>query len=1138
MKSRRPFILFAASLLAVGAAVAACIRCGAASLPMGAELPGQEKGNAVARNQEAVFARGPKPAGDDRQSQVQPAELERIDPARRIRLAVGWLGLPNEAQNRQIADLIVAQFSSEKNLELVDRQSLDAVLREGELSLSGLVRADGAIRVGKLLRADWFLMGSSAVVGGANSLVARIVDSRTGTMRDIALLPLQKEPARLAGELAQFVRQCRASASSAKPRLYVSIGDFDDMSLNSHQAAFGEQLRANLAAALRTNTKVTLLERDGLEALLQEMRLDLAGLTEEQTTNPEVQIQSAVWNVHGYYQSYENQAQDVELVLQVQPAFGQSQETNLRGAPGAELFHLAQQAVEKAVADVPSAVAVPSRSREIREAQKTMMSRCAIDQGTLLAFPLEWSHYSFYNWNEKGTPAQIRHHREEGLRATQTLLLLDPTNRLAMLYMAVYLQDPVIHRDEEARNYFKEVADNPVVDHLKIVAMCDLAETYARTDPKEAVRLIKLAREHFTAEDARLLDEQTERRMLELAGAGASSENDVASHAQDIVTRRLFTKLQGIEDDWIRWEGSFTYPDGMVNSYLETFGAKLYVGLATYAALLPELKAKFPALAPYLVESAFIRQTNSDNPFASDLERAADFCAEHPDKVMEPDFFFGYIGDRSFSWCMNHQQYALAARLIEAKSRELVTAAKIGPLVTASKPGPEGPSSAAKSNMIATLGVFLSTNPPVSAIAATFHTNSSATNAGTRMLSGHDKIRLARAYARMERWQDALDIIDSIPKRPVPTGPDFPPPAPWEPYTIPGYTNDAEALCREKLGLPPAADSKLLRLGDPCLPLHSPFAFATDAQGVWVAEGPALLRLDFNMVTNKTTRIPNWNGADDTAICLGPAQLWIGTDGNGLLEFDRATRKVLRRWTEKDGLYSDHITRLCLDKDVLWIGFGYQDKGAVGRLDLASGKLTASTPALRPEPLRNGPPVPPSSGAPGEAINGLALGMPGELYVSTPDQALRYRIQEDKWGSLPDIPSNVDPVSPKNSGLTFDGSHIFVNQTSWGVVYGVSGPLALVGGGLAFMSPPDGPWGHVGVPDGLPLPNSTATAVNGKDVWLGGRGYIGVVDLEKKALRKVGYMQANVVDHLEIAGGFLWAQFGGDLYRIPLSAAN
>ena len=88
------------------------------------------------------------------------------------------------------------------------------------------------------------------------------------------------------------------------------------------------------------------------------------------------------------------------------------------------------------------------------------------------------------------------------------------------------------------------------------------------------------------------------------------------------------------------------------------------------------------------------------------------------------------------------------------------------------------------------------------------------------------------------------------------------------------------------------------------------------------------------------------------------------------------------------------------------------------------------------------------------------------------------------------------------------------------------------------MTPPDGPWEHVGVPEGLPLPNSTATAVNGKDVWLGGRGYIGLVDLEKKALRKVGYMQANVVDHLEIAGGFLWAQFGGDLYRIPLSAAE
>jgi hypothetical protein len=83
-----------------------------------------------------------------------------------------------------------------------------------------------------------------------------------------------------------------------------------------------------------------------------------------------------------------------------------------------------------------------------------------------------------------------------------------------------------------------------------------------------------------------------------------------------------------------------------------------------------------------------------------------------------------------------------------------------------------------------------------------------------------------------------------------------------------------------------------------------------------------------------------------------------------------------------------------------------------------------------------------------------------------------------------------------------------------------------------------GQWQHLGAPDGLPLPNSTAMAFNGKDLWLGGRGYIALIDLEKKTVRKRAYMQANSVDHLAVAGGFLWAQFDGNLCRISPSVAD
>jgi hypothetical protein len=50
--------------------------------------------------------------------------------------------------------------------------------------------------------------------------------------------------------------------------------------------------RVYLTAAYQ-HSKVTLLEREYVDILQQEMRLDLAGLTEERGTNTPVQMQSS-----------------------------------------------------------------------------------------------------------------------------------------------------------------------------------------------------------------------------------------------------------------------------------------------------------------------------------------------------------------------------------------------------------------------------------------------------------------------------------------------------------------------------------------------------------------------------------------------------------------------------------------------------------------------------------------------------------------------------------------------------------------------------------------------------------------------------------------------------------------------------
>lgn len=83
----------------------------------------------------------------------QPASMVKtlIDISRPHRLAIGGLGLGNDEKNRNVADLTLANLGGAARLDLVERQSLEAVLRELNLNASGLVRAKDAVKVGKLV---------------------------------------------------------------------------------------------------------------------------------------------------------------------------------------------------------------------------------------------------------------------------------------------------------------------------------------------------------------------------------------------------------------------------------------------------------------------------------------------------------------------------------------------------------------------------------------------------------------------------------------------------------------------------------------------------------------------------------------------------------------------------------------------------------------------------------------------------------------------------------------------------------------------------------------------------------------------------------------------------------------------------
>jgi hypothetical protein len=226
-------------------------------------------------------------------------------------------------------------------------------------------------------------------------------------------------------------------------------------------------------------------------------------------------------------------------------------------------------------------------------------------------------------------------------------------------------------------------------------------------------------------------------------------------------------------------------------------------------------------------------------------------------------------------------------------------------------------------------------------------------------------------------------------------------------------------------------------------------------------------------------------------------------------------------------LLIDEISRLHRQEASLWIGFGRQNdygargSGGLGLLDLRTGRLSSFTPALSiPDPgATQGRP----DAAPRTAVLDIVGGGSGDVWVVTEGNATqRYRPADNSWAS----PTLGPPFRP--TCLAVGGDRLFVGKSTnkteehrfWG--------------GVQSLDLKSGQLREIGVMEELPSPRVTTLTVDGNDLWVGGEGYVAVVDLPLWKTRKVCYVAAREVDRIELAGGFVWVQFGGHLYRAPL----
>jgi len=1049
----------------------------------------------------------------DNRAEPPTSAAVTVAPSQRVRLAVGSLGFADDQANRQLGDLVVAGLSSVGNLELVERTSLDRALREAEMSLSGLVRPKEAIRVGKLVRADWFLLGNTVKVNGTNITVARVVDARNGLMRDVRA-STTSQPTKMADELAGFVRECRAAATTPKPQVYLAIGAFADVGVNSRQAQFPSQLRAHLTRTL-PSANLTLLERELVTAILDEVRLDLAGLTESSETNAPVKMQSAFWLVDGSFQSYETTGFEVEVSLRVTRIFGRSTTPQiLRGPPGEKLYDEIGSVVRGTLTKASAEALVPTRRSEAREqlarGKELFKFTTGADDPALFAW-----HGLNNVASRHQSPDQRRRNLEEAARALEAALLLDPTNGETRLYLGASLADETMSHPEKGLDVLRELAADTQQKRWAMSAGQALGYYYYDANPAEAAKWMNVAAANATTErGANQFKEKAAELLLKASAGdieGQRASSEPKTDGQEQATLKLLEKRIESARSVMLGKGGVIDDRYGLEPYVDSFGEdNKKLAAKRLEELLPKLQQRYPDMKAHLLGAAVSFQVDTNAPMIAEYGKTVSSWGELPEELLDAKGFFNRLQSTVYPWCMKFRRFDLALATITAKRR----AAEIRPEV---------------------------------------------------VFTDQDKIRLTYAFTKLGRWQEGLEVVETLGDEPVKMNGD----GPWGGYFDVVLPNKIANAIRQRINLPIADNGRLEFPHEHKICVHYNGAFAIGPDAVWLAREGQLIKLGFDGRTNDLSKLPIDAWQKISSVEVTGDTVWVGTSGAGLIEFD-SKNKQSRLWTVAEGLLMNEISCLASDAGNLWIGSGRVEglsargrsttPGGLTRMDLKTKKVSSYTPSLKTGANAQ------FTEPPGSILHSLVAGQ--GLVLMDAGDFRRYEPRVNAWSKL-----SADGFSP--SKVIFAGDQVvagtripqcevtlkpnretpstakdkFVKkQVSCAELERMTSdpeisPLIMgkginafpAKGGLAVSSNAGKTFDSFLSAGEIPSP-PTALASDGSHLYVAGDNYIATVDMKQRKLLKTVLTSEREVYDLQIAGGKLWALMYRHLYGAPLSA--
>jgi hypothetical protein len=302
----------------------------------------------------------------------------------------------------------------------------------------------------------------------------------------------------------------------------------------------------------------------------------------------------------------------------------------------------------------------------------------------------------------------------------------------------------------------------------------------------------------------------------------------------------------------------------------------------------------------------------------------------------------------------------------------------------------------------------------------------------------------------------------------------------------------------------------------------APSVFTMDQSGIWAVAGNELLQIDFDLKTNLSLVLPLTGGAPISSICEAGNSVWMGTDGEGLIEFEKSSHQC-HQLTEKDGLMMNRIACLSAGANAIWIGYGAEwGDGGLGRLNVGTRQFLNFARSLHEldASVVESTDLPPRQAV----VSALSVSDDEVWFVTSHMNINRVRHYNDKDRSWTGGPANC-------TSMALDQKRI-VQAWYEGKESGKkSGHL-----GIRVMDFKLGKWQELTAFDTIPSGVATAIALDGDNLWVGGMGYIALIDVNQDKLLKIAWITAHAVDQIQIGGGYLWAKYDCLLHRTSLSS--